>query len=60
MDILDVVLERISDTYQNASEDLAAGVATDYAEYRYICGMLNGLLKVKSEIEDLKRNLEEY
>jgi hypothetical protein len=60
MDILDVVLERVKEMYVNASEDLAAGVATDYAEYRYICGVLNGLLKAKSEIEDLKRNLEEY
>lgn len=60
MDILDVVLERIREMYTNASEDLAAGVATDYAEYRYICGVLNGLLKTRIEIEDLKRNLEEY
>jgi hypothetical protein len=60
MDVLDVVLERVKEMYANASEDLAAGVATDYAEYRYICGMLNGLLKAKNEIDDIKRNLEDY
>lgn len=60
MDVLDVILARVKEMYQNASEDLAAGVATDYAEYRYVCGVLNGLLKAKGEIEDLKRNLEDY
>jgi hypothetical protein len=60
MDILDAVIERISEQYTNASEDLVSGRVESYADYKYVCGVLHGLLKVKREIEELKRNIEEY
>jgi hypothetical protein len=60
MDVLDLMLEKIKERYEDVKEDLAAGVAKDYAEYRYICGVMNGLLSVKTYVEDMKRTMEEY
>ena len=60
MDILDLLVEKISERYDDVKEDLAAGVAKDYADYRYICGVMNGLLSVKSYVEDLKKTMEDF
>lgn len=60
MDILDLLQEKIKERYEDVKEDLAAGVAKDFADYRYICGVMNGLLSVKAYVDELKKNLEDY
>ncbi len=39
-------------TIADVQEDLGSGVAKDYADYRYICGILHGMLAVKRYVED--------
>tara|TARA_R110000868_G_scaffold113839_1_gene305243 strand:+ start:483 stop:665 length:183 start_codon:yes stop_codon:yes gene_type:complete len=60
MDILDLLLSKIKERYEDVSEDLASGVAKDYADYRYICGVINGLISVKNYVEDMKHTMEDY
>ena len=41
-------------------ENLATGVAKDYAEYQNLCGVIRGLLTAQREINDLLRKVKEY
>jgi hypothetical protein len=56
--VIDVILEEIERKVHMTQEDLGAGAAKDYAEYRYVCGCLNGMLAVKRYVEEIKSNLE--
>ena len=58
MTVIDVILEEIERKVHMTQEDLGAGAAKDYAEYRYVCGCLNGMLAVKRYVEEIKSNLE--
>jgi len=58
MTVMELILEKINERLADVQEDLGSGVAKDYADYRYICGILHGMLAVKRYVEDLKTNLE--
>ena len=58
MTVIDLIIEEIQKRVGQIQDDLGAGVAKDYPEYRYICGALNGMLAVKRYVEDIKSNLE--
>jgi hypothetical protein len=55
---MELILEKINERLADVQEDLGSGVAKDFADYRYICGILHGMLAVKRYVEDLKTNLE--
>jgi hypothetical protein len=38
---------------------LATGRAADYAEYRYLCGVIRGLTHAESIVKDLVQRLED-
>jgi hypothetical protein len=56
--VIDLILEKIDERIADVQEDLGSGVAKDYADYRYICGILHGMLAVKRYVEDLNKSLE--
>jgi hypothetical protein len=56
--VIDLILEKINERLADVQEDLGSGVAKDYADYRYICGILHGMLAVKRYVEDLNKSLE--
>jgi hypothetical protein len=56
--VIDLILQEIQKKVDRTQEDLGFNSAKDYAEYRYICGNINGLLAVKQYIEEIKSNLE--
>jgi hypothetical protein len=58
MTVIDLILEKINERLADVQEDLGSGVAKDYADYRYICGILHGMLAVKRYVEDLNHSLE--
>jgi hypothetical protein len=58
MTVIDLILEKINERLADVQEDLGSGVAKDYADYRYICGILHGMLAVKRYVEDLNKSLE--
>jgi hypothetical protein len=58
MTVIDLILEKINERFADVQEDLGSGVAKDFADYRYICGILHGMLAVKRYVEDLNNSLE--
>lgn len=58
MDALEYLLKEIDTDVDNIKDDIASGVLTDHAEYRYSCGVLQGLFKAKLYINDLISKLE--
>jgi hypothetical protein len=57
--VLDVISSQIDDQVTAIQEHLGTGQATDYAQYRELCGKLNGLLLARRITKDLQRNLEQ-
>jgi len=58
--ILQYLLKEIKERERTLSEHLGNGAAKDYAEYRDLCGQVQGLLFAQSLITDLVRNMESF
>ena len=58
MTVIDLIIEETQKRVEQLQDDLGSGVAKDYAEYRYICGVVNGMLAVKRYVDEIKNNLE--
>ena len=56
--VLELALKKIEDERKTIVENLADGVAKDYAEYQNLCGVIRGLLTAQREINDLLRKLK--
>lgn len=59
MNALDVIIQQTDDKVEQLKEFLAAGRVASYEEYRSLCGEIRGLLIVRGNALDLKKNLEE-
>jgi len=49
---------RIDEDIESTTEGLASGAAKDYAEYKYACGTVRGMLMSKNHIIELAQRLE--
>jgi hypothetical protein len=56
---LELALKKIEGEKKAIIENLADGVAKDYAEYQNLCGVIRGLLTAQREINDLLRKLKD-
>lgn len=57
---LDLIKNKIRQHMNEIADDLALGTAKDYAEYKYLTGIISGLALVERDILDLQeRNREE-
>jgi hypothetical protein len=56
---LELALKKIEGEKKIIIENLADGVAKDYAEYQNLCGVIRGLLTAQREINDLLRKLKD-
>jgi hypothetical protein len=56
---LELALKKIESEKKLVIENLADGVAKDYAEYQNLCGVIRGLLTAQREINDLLRKLKD-
>ena len=52
---LDVIKQKIRKFLNEYADDLAGGIATDFAHYRYVTGVVHGLALVEREIIDLQQ-----
>jgi hypothetical protein len=56
---LELAFKKIESEKKLIIENLADGVAKDYAEYQNLCGVIRGLLTAQREINDLLRKLKD-
>jgi hypothetical protein len=56
---LELALKKIEGEKKIIIENLADGVAKDYAEYQNLCGVIRGLLTAQREINDLLRKMKD-
>jgi|TARA_B100000242_G_scaffold291786_1_gene265745 hypothetical protein len=59
MDAYDLVIEEINTKHNNLQEKLSSGSIQNYSEYRYVCGVINGLNGIKEYLEDLQKRFNE-
>jgi hypothetical protein len=52
-------VKQIDENVKQLEEDLGASSAKSYEEYRYMCGVITGLLTARRFISDLTRSMEE-
>ena len=58
MNIFDLIDKEITDKHNSLLSALSAGHVKDYAEYKYICGAINGILGIKEYISGIREKLE--
>lgn len=56
--IFDFINNKIDDRVVLVSNSLCDGAAKDYAEYRAMCGVIQGLRSAQLEIKDLARKMK--
>jgi hypothetical protein len=54
--VFDVLNEKIDEHKRSAMEFLADGGCKDFAHYKNLCGLIQGLSVAKREVGDLMRN----
>jgi len=58
MNVFDLIDKEIADKHNSLVSALSAGHVKDYAEYKYICGAINGLLGIKEYINEVREKIE--
>lgn len=58
MDIVNVLLEKLRTRMMDTTNAMAAGMCTDFAEYKLLCGRLEGLAHAERDLLDLKDHME--
>lgn len=56
---LDVIKQKIRKYLNDYADDLASGVAADFAHYRHLVGVIHGLALVEREIIDFQKSRAE-
>ena len=54
--VFDVLLKKLNEHKSSATEFLADGGCKDFAHYKNMCGVIQGLSVAQREITDLARN----
>lgn len=57
--VLKLLFSKLDERKESITESLAAGAASDYADYQRLCGVVTGLLTAQREIQDLATKLKE-
>ena len=59
MDAYQLVVDEIDTKHNILLQKLSSGSIQDYSEYKYICGVINGLLSMKEYLQDLQKMFAE-
>jgi len=59
MDVYQLVINEIDTKHNILLQKLSSGSIQDYPEYKYVCGIINGLLSTKEYLADLQQRFEE-
>ena len=54
--VFDALINKLNEHKSSATELLADGACKDFAHYKYMCGLIQGLSVAQREILDLARN----
>ncbi len=57
--ILHIAVETNGEDIKTRTHELGLGKAKDYAEYRYICGVIQGLRMSNANLQGLEQQIEE-
>jgi hypothetical protein len=57
--VFDVLNIKLTEQKRSSEEFLVSGVPKDYAEYKEVCGVIQGLNVALREVNDLSRNYME-
>jgi hypothetical protein len=58
MNALEILISQINDELRVIAEDLAAGNAKSYEEYKHSCGVVRGLLIARNKVTELSERIE--
>ncbi len=58
--ILDHLFNKLKEREREVSESIAEGSCKDFAEYRNLCGVIQGLRRARIEVQDLVQRYEEF
>ena len=58
MDVYGLVIEEIDTKHNILLQKLSSGSIQSYSEYKYVCGVVNGLLSIKVYLTDLQQRFE--
>lgn len=58
MTLLEYLNNKITEDMRMFEEDMAMGKAKDFAEYKYACGIYQGLLRVRGYVVEAKERME--
>jgi len=58
--ILDHLFNKLKEREREVSESIAEGGCKDFAEYRNLCGVIQGLRRARIEVQDLVQRYEEF
>ena len=59
MNALEFLISQIDDELKVVAEDLAAGNAKSYEDYKHSCGVVRGLLIARNKVVDLSERINE-
>lgn len=58
--MLDHLFNKLSEREKEVAAAVTDGGCKDFAEYRNLCGVIQGLRRAKMEIQDLVQRYEEF
>ncbi|NBS40553.1 MAG: hypothetical protein EBS73_15110 [Betaproteobacteria bacterium] len=58
--MLDHLFNKLKEREREVSESIAEGSCKDFAEYRNLCGVIQGLRRARIEVQDLVQRYEEF
>ena len=59
MDAMSSLIKDIDDDIQQLTQVISAGAASDFAEYKYLCGQILGLTKCLYYVKDMEKRLQQ-
>ena len=58
--MLDNLFNRLKEREKEVSDSIAEGGCKDFAEYKNLCGVIQGLRRARMEVQDLVQRYEEF
>lgn len=57
--VMALLIRNINEEQQSVTQALSAGSAKDFAEYRELCGRIDGLARARYIVEEMRVRLKE-
>jgi|DEB19_MinimDraft_2_1074335.scaffolds.fasta_scaffold54227_2 hypothetical protein len=58
--MLDHLFNKLKEREREVSDSMIDGGCKDFAEYKHLCGVIQGLRRAKMEVQDLVQRYEEF